>query len=160
MIHRLIMFTGLIILPQDAAVAPLLPSLIRRLHQAIAENHQDQVESLLALSADPNAVYLGATALQRAVIYKNPLIIRSLLQRGADLSDDIIERLLRTGNERYTIDGMLACLRILLVAGATTENIAVARGYLTPVMLAHGDGEAVHAIVIKEIRSHGKQKIS
>lgn len=144
-----------------AALPPLFPSLLPRLHDAIATGNVTDIQGLIALSADPDAFYQGRTALQTAVVYKNPDVIGYLISYGVALSDDIIERLLRSGNERYTIDQAITSLKLLLISGAHKGDLfVIPRGYLTPVMLAHGDSDAIHDRVTKMIQHHGKQKIA
>lgn len=142
-----------------AASPPLFPSLLQRLHEAIDQANIESIHALFALSADPNAKYLGQTSLEAAVVYKNPVVIQCLIRAGATLSDDIIERLLRSGNERYTIDQLIASLRLLLSAGALKSDV-IPRGYLTPVMLAHSDSHAIHEKVSKLINDYGKEKLA
>jgi hypothetical protein len=144
-----------------AALPPLFPSLLPRLHEAIANGNVTDIQALIALSADPNASYQGRTALQTAVVYKNPDVIGCLISYGVALSDDIIVRLLRSGNERYTIDQAIASLKLLLIVGAHKGDVlAIPRGYLTPVMLAHADSDAIHETVVKMIQRYGKMKIA
>lgn len=144
-----------------ASLPPLFPSLLPRLHEAIARSNIADIHSLIALTADPNESYLERTALQTAVVYKNPEVIGLLLCYGANLSDDIIERLLRSGNEHYSIEQVIACLKMLLATGAHKGDVfAIPRGYLTPVMSAHSDTDAIHEKVTKLIQYYGKQKIA
>lgn len=144
-----------------AALPPLFPSLLSRLHEAIERGNVTDIQALIALSADPDAFYQGRTALQAAVVYKNPDVIGCLISYGAALSDDIIDRLLRSGNERYTIDQAIASLKLLLIAGAHKGDVlAIPLGYLTPVMLAHADSDAIHEKVVLMIQRYGKMKIA
>lgn len=77
------------------------------------------------------------------------------------LSDNILIQFLRAGNEQYTIADLMESLKILLAAGAHKENVMdIPGGYLTPVMLAHADNEAIHARVVKMISNYGKHKIA
>ena len=143
------------------ALPPLFPSLQYRLHEAIARGSVTDVKALIALSADPNQLYLNRTALQAALVYKNPEVIGYLLGCVVDLPNDAIVQLLRSGNEQYPIEYVYASLRILLSAGAHKGDIyAIPRGYLTPVMLAHDDSDAIHDRVTKLIQNYGKQKIA
>lgn len=156
-----LLFVGMDLVLTVAALPPLFPSLLPRLHEAIANGNVTDIQALIALSADPNANYQGRTALQTAVVYKNPDVIGYLIGYGVALSDDIIDRLLRSGNERYTIDQAIASLKLLLIAGAHKGDVwTIPRGYLTPVMLAHADTDAIHEKVTKLINGYGKQKIA
>lgn len=144
-----------------AALPPLFPSLLPRLHEAIERGNVADIQALIALSADPEALYQGRTALQTAVVYKNPDVIGYLISYGVTISDDSIDRLLRSGNERYTIGQAITSLKLLLIAGAHKGDLfAIPRGYLTPVMLAHSDSDAIHDRVTKMIQNYGKQKIA
>ncbi len=143
----------------DAAVVPLFPSLRSRLQRAIEQNEHDQVLSLLVLGADPNVPHSCKTALQCAVVYKNPLIMRSLLQAGAHITDDILERFLSEGTYGSTEFGMLASLTILLGAGAKQDTVVIKRWYLDLLGVSHGEREALHAKVVRMIEGYGKEKI-
>lgn len=160
MLYRRLFFIGTMLVPVNAALPPLFPSLLQRLHEAIAEGNVESIQSLIALSADPNINYLGRTALQNAMVYKNPEVIRCLIARGALLTDDIIERLLRSGNESYTIEQVIGSLNILLDSGALKGNVVNVQGYLTPVMIAHGDSDAMHRRIIALIQNYGKEKLA
>jgi hypothetical protein len=144
-----------------ASLPPLFPSLLPRLHEAIARANIADIHSLIALTANPNELHLGRTALQAAVIYKNPEVIGLLLGYGVTLPDNIIEQLLRSCNDHYNIEQLIVSLKMLLAAGAHKGDLfAIPRGYLTPVMLAHADSDAIHAKVTKLIQYYGKQKIA
>lgn len=161
MLYRWLLFVGMVLVPIDAAVLPLLPSLLKRLHEAIDQGNIESIQSLIALSANPNAQYLNRTSLEAAVVYKNPVVIQCLINNGALLSDNIIELLLRSGNERYSIAQVIASLYILLDAGALKCDLsAIPQGYLTPVMLAHHNSDAIHKRIITLIQNYGKQKLA
>jgi hypothetical protein len=156
-----LLFVGMDLVVMEAALPPLFPSLLSRLHEAIATGNVIDIQALIVLSADPNASYQGRTALQAAAVYKNPDVIGCLISYGVALSDDIIDRLLRSGNERYTIDQAIESLKLLLIAGAHKGDVlTIPRGYLTPVMLAHADSDAIHEKVVKMIQRYGKIKIA
>ena len=144
-----------------AALPPLFPSLLPRLHEAISRGNVEDVQSWIALTANPNELYHNRTALQAAAVYKNPEVIRCLLSYDVDIPDDIIVQLLRSRNERYPIEYVFESLCALLLAGAHKGDVfAIPRGYLTPVMLAHGDPEIIHERVTKLIQHYGKQKLA
>jgi Ankyrin repeats (many copies) len=144
-----------------SALPPLFPSLVSRLHEAIERGDVEQMRSLIALSADPNELHQNRTALQAAVVYKNPEVIGYLLGCNVPLPDDIIVQLLRSGNQRYPIEHVFKSLKYLLMAGAHKGDVfAIPRGYLTPVVLAHGDSDGIHDRITKLIQYYGKQKIA
>lgn len=139
----------------------MFPSLQRRFHEAIEAGNLEVVQSLMALEADPNGIYMSRTPLQTAVISKRSAIIEYLLAHGAHLTEDIIDQLLRTGYREYTFDDVLNSLKILLDAGALYDcHKVIPRGYLLPEMLAHSDHEKAHRIVTQLIRCKGMQKIA
>ena len=140
--------------------SPLLPSLPRRLHVAVEDGNIEQIGSLIALNVDPNVRFFNRTVLEVAVCYKRPAVIEYLIQKGAQLSDDIIMRLLRTGNEHYTIDDVITSLNILLMEGARPlETEIVPYGYLLPVMIAHGNIQTAHARVLELMCRYAKKKM-
>lgn len=143
----------------SVATAAANPELSEFLHDAIAKGNIVKIEELIARGAYPNGLYLGRTALQAAVVYKNPSVIGCLLTHIDLGKDDIIVRLLRSGNERYTISDVISSLKILLAADAHVPNMdEIPRGYLIPAMLDGKDPEAIHEQVIKMLHHYGKQK--
>lgn len=141
-----------------AALPPLLPSLNKRIHEAIESGNIQNLAALLALSTDPNALYLQRTTLQTAVIRKNPFVIGCLFAHGASLSADILERFLKAGNEHYTFNDLLASLQLLLDRGATIDtSTPLPQGYLLPIFLAQGNSDAQHAQITEMI--HGAQEM-
>lgn len=144
-----------------SAQPPPVPFLTWRLHKAIEDNDIERMQSLLVLNVDVNELYLGRTALETAVCCKKPDIIGCLIDHRAHVSADIVFRFLKSGHMNYTIEEAFDSLQLLLNAGAIVASLEqIPRGYLAPVMLAHGDSDAIHTKVVEMLSAAGKHKIA